>query len=161
MPEHRVLICEGDPNIRGMISLALMREGVDFDLANDGLEAIRLLDTSAYVAVVVDLTMPQVDGRDILRVIGHLPHPRPAVIVTAPDSSACDVDPLVVTCIARKPRGIIQMLSILAEFAARFEPASGVEESGDGFHRVNEPETGETGDDVGGDRRLRLGRKDR
>ena len=87
--------------------------------------------------------------------------PRPAVIVTAPDSSACDVDPLVVTCIARKPRGIIQMLSILAEFAARFEPASGVEESGDGFHRVNEPETGETGDDVGGDRRLRLGRKDR
>ena len=78
----RVLIVDDDDAIRMMVERVLRREAFEVDSARDGFEAIEKLAQNDYVAILLDLMMPRVDGLGVLQFLErNRPELRPAVIV--------------------------------------------------------------------------------
>jgi two-component system, OmpR family, response regulator len=63
----RVLIVEDHLKLARLIKRGLRREEVEVDLAGDGPEALAVIATTEYDAIVLDLMLPGIDGLDICR----------------------------------------------------------------------------------------------
>lgn len=86
----RVLVADDDENIRLIVGVVLRSRGLEVVFARDGWEAILLFseDPFKYQLVLLDLVMPVVSGRDVLRTIAAI-EPRTRVLLmtgTSPDS---------------------------------------------------------------------------
>ncbi len=68
-PLTRVLIIEDDPNIVDLIRSNLVVRGFDAVVSYDGSRALQLLETEQPDIVLLDLTLPDVDGFDLCRLI--------------------------------------------------------------------------------------------
>jgi len=62
-----VLVVEDDPSLGEVIVTALRDEGMEARLAQDGDEAMRMVDQLSPSAMVLDLMMPKRDGFSVLR----------------------------------------------------------------------------------------------
>ncbi|HYO24132.1 MAG TPA: ATP-binding protein [Lacipirellulaceae bacterium] len=71
----RVLLVEDHEDTRVAFSRLLGAQGATVDLAHDGREALRILGHHPPDAVLLDLMLPDMDGREVLR---HLSLHRPA-----------------------------------------------------------------------------------
>ncbi len=58
----RVLIAEDDTAVREFVSRALVHGGHEVATANDGLEALDVLNGAIYDLLVTDIVMPNLDG---------------------------------------------------------------------------------------------------
>ena len=89
--------------MRTMFRAALQIEGFAVVAVEDGLDALRHLDCDIPAAVVLDLGLPRVGGRDVHREIATRDDLRglPVVIVTG--GPVDDLDPADFACILRKP----------------------------------------------------------
>jgi DNA-binding response OmpR family regulator len=79
---HRVLVIEDDPTLRLVIQDNLGSEGYQVDVAADGASAVRQAQAATPDLIVLDLTLPDCDGLDliaILRLRGQIP----IIILTA------------------------------------------------------------------------------
>ena len=63
---HRVLLVEDDPTLRLVIGDNLGSEGYQVDVAADGCRAIKLVQAAAPNLIVLDLTLPDCDGFELL-----------------------------------------------------------------------------------------------
>ncbi len=63
----RILVVDDDPKIRSVLGRGLRFEGYDVQLAADGQEALRLARETPFDLVVLDLTMPRMDGLEVCR----------------------------------------------------------------------------------------------
>lgn len=63
----RVLVVDDDPQIRRAVRDALSREGMDVETAAEGEEALRLAGEEAFSLVITDLSMPNLDGLELVR----------------------------------------------------------------------------------------------
>lgn len=79
----RILVVDDDPGVRGVIELAL--DGYELFFAEDGLEALDVLEHQKVDAVVLDVMMPRLDGVETLRRIrlGETTGDLPVVMLTA------------------------------------------------------------------------------
>ncbi|HUQ41640.1 MAG TPA: response regulator transcription factor [Candidatus Limnocylindrales bacterium] len=80
-----VLVVEDDPALGDVIVTALKDEGLDARLAQDGDEAMRLVDSVSPSCIILDLMMPKRDGFSVLRELradGRIAR-LPVVVVTA------------------------------------------------------------------------------
>jgi DNA-binding response OmpR family regulator len=66
VPE-RVLVIDDDPALVRMIRLALLSEGLTVDTASDGLRGLEATERATYDLIVLDLQMPDMDGRAFFR----------------------------------------------------------------------------------------------
>ena len=82
-----ILVVDDEEYGRDMVRRRLCRAGYDVAVAGSGLEALRMLRTQTYDLILLDVMMPDVDGREVLRVLREvLPASDLAVImVTAKD----------------------------------------------------------------------------
>lgn len=98
-----MLIVEDDAALRALYRAALQLEGYAVVAVEDGVDALRHLEFDHPAAVVLDLDLPRLGGRDVQREIAaHVDTRRiPIVVVTGSDSS--DLDPRDFACILRKP----------------------------------------------------------
>jgi signal transduction histidine kinase/ActR/RegA family two-component response regulator len=71
----RVLLIEDHEDTRNAFSRLLGAHGAEINLAHDGREALRILGHHAPDAVLLDLMLPDMDGREVLQ---HLAQNRPA-----------------------------------------------------------------------------------
>ena len=62
-----VLLVDDIPSIRKISSLMLLREGHEVTTAEDGLEALQLMQLHRYDVVLMDLQMPVLDGLEAVR----------------------------------------------------------------------------------------------
>lgn len=62
----RILVVDDEADIRGLVRLSLELDGHDVDEAVDGLDALRVLDSSGPDLVVLDVAMPRLDGWGVL-----------------------------------------------------------------------------------------------
>ena len=76
----RILIVDDDPSILHLLSLIVSRQGYEALLACSGPAALELLDCAD--AVVTDLTMPEMDGLELLRAIRQRYDALPVILVT-------------------------------------------------------------------------------
>jgi two-component system, chemotaxis family, chemotaxis protein CheY len=67
-PCRRVLIADDDPVMRHLITTIVKQQEHDPVLANDGREAYRILQSdSQFAAAILDMTMPFLEGLDLIR----------------------------------------------------------------------------------------------
>lgn len=60
-----VLVVDDEAHIRRLISMQLERNGYEVTAATNGAKALECLRTKNYDAVVTDLSMPVMDGREL------------------------------------------------------------------------------------------------
>src|SRR5277367_6709497 len=70
-PKGRVLIADDEVALLRVYKRALVGAGYAVDLANDGAQAIDLVRLSEYDAIVSDISMPEMDGLELLRAVRH------------------------------------------------------------------------------------------
>ncbi|MFN2595500.1 MAG: response regulator transcription factor [Actinomycetota bacterium] len=63
----RILVVDDNPDIRLLVSTILQDEGYDVQVAIDGRDALRILETENPDAIVLDVMMPEMDGYGVLR----------------------------------------------------------------------------------------------
>jgi DNA-binding response OmpR family regulator len=98
-----VLIVEDDPSLRSTYRTALAFAGYSVIAVEDGVDALRHLEADTLEAVVLDLGLPRLHGRDVYREMRADPRTRaiPIVIVTGSDPSSLDTTEF--DCLLRKP----------------------------------------------------------
>ena len=66
-PSKDVLIVEDDDSIRSLVALALARAGLTCDTAEDGVYAVEHLTEKRYSVLLLDMSMPRLDGAGVLK----------------------------------------------------------------------------------------------
>jgi EAL domain-containing protein (putative c-di-GMP-specific phosphodiesterase class I) len=80
-PKSRVLVVDDEPDVRQIMVRMLTSQGYNVFAANDGDEALRMLDVEPMDLVVTDLSMPNVDGMTVLRKVRERNEELPVVLV--------------------------------------------------------------------------------
>jgi DNA-binding NtrC family response regulator len=78
--EFKVLVAEDDDIVRDVIVKFLGEQGYSVVVANDGLEAVKMLRLEDIKLVLSDLRMPGTDGMEVLRASLRI-NPRIAVVI--------------------------------------------------------------------------------
>ena len=117
-----VLVVEDDDELRGLYRDVLMMEGFDVHPCADGLTALRFLEHTKPVLIVLDLGLPDISGVDIYAELrAHADtHDIPVVICTGLDSAPEFPD----AKLLRKPCGPDQLLEVVRELLRDGDPAS-------------------------------------
>jgi DNA-binding response OmpR family regulator len=76
----RILVVDDEPEIRDFVIRALVAAGYTVDSASNGAEGLRQFAARGYALVILDLVMPETDGRAVLATL-HEDRPDQAVIV--------------------------------------------------------------------------------
>lgn len=115
----RILIVDDDSSIRTLLSVVASRAGVEADVAADGVEALEKLRTATYDLIVLDLSMPRMNGFDLVRELrGRNPRPAVIVLTALPERQHQSLDPEVVHCVVRKPFDLGTFMALFVATAA-------------------------------------------
>ncbi|PKH23515.1 two-component system response regulator QseB [Enterobacterales bacterium CwR94] len=82
----RILIIEDDRQIGDGLKMGLTQLGFTVDWFQDGESGRQALSAAAWDAVILDLSLPGMDGMDILRSWRQAGHDEPVLILTARDA---------------------------------------------------------------------------
>ena len=80
---NKVLLIDDDPALVRMIRLALLSEGLEVDTAADGLLGLEAVERAQYDIIVLDLQMPNLDGRGFFREYRARGGTTPVVLLSA------------------------------------------------------------------------------
>jgi len=78
-----ILVVEDDAATQQLLVALLRREKHDAAVAADGREAIQMLTDRVYDAVILDMMMPSVGGREVIDFITENRRPEPIIVCTA------------------------------------------------------------------------------
>jgi DNA-binding response OmpR family regulator len=78
-----ILLVEDDEAISQPLARALEREGHEVEIVADGLVAAAIGATGSHDLIILDLTLPSLDGLDVCRRIRHLRTAVPIIMLTA------------------------------------------------------------------------------
>lgn len=79
----RVLIVDDDPSILRMLRLVFVADGYQVTTATNGREALDAVEASSPRAIVLDLEMPVMDGREFFRELRAKGNSTPVLILSA------------------------------------------------------------------------------
>jgi two-component system, OmpR family, response regulator len=113
-PRPRILVVDDEPEIRDFIIRALVADGYVVDAATNGAEGLRQSASHGYALIILDLVMPETDGRTVLAALQQ-DRPEQAVIVL---SCVSDVA-MKVTCLDLGAKDYLTKPFALAELLAR------------------------------------------
>jgi DNA-binding response OmpR family regulator len=90
----RILAVEDDPRLQKLLLRGLSEDGFAVDLAADGEDGLHLASTEAYSAIVLDLLLPALSGRELLSTLRRRQVQTPVLILSARDTAADRIDGL-------------------------------------------------------------------
>jgi DNA-binding response OmpR family regulator len=82
MNRHRILVVDDEADIRLLLKELLERAGYDVEEAEDGRQALRLFYANPPALVILDITMPEMDGYQVLERLRDLSDV-PVIMLTA------------------------------------------------------------------------------
>jgi DNA-binding response OmpR family regulator len=82
-PANRILVVEDDPAVQKALRRLFETEGYSVETQSDGKSAIDSFRASAPAAIVLDLRLPKVSGRDVCKEIKSLAPTVPIVVLSA------------------------------------------------------------------------------
>ena len=80
---HDVLVVEDDTNARQTISIALERKGLRVMVAEDGVEAMRVLALRRFCVLLLDLVLPKADGYAVIAYVKENMPELPVIVMTS------------------------------------------------------------------------------
>ncbi|HYE12976.1 MAG TPA: sigma-54 dependent transcriptional regulator [Pyrinomonadaceae bacterium] len=78
----RILVAEDEANLRLVIQKELQRMGHEVKAAPDGEAALKLLEESNVDVLLTDISMPRMDGMELLRRVHERPNPPEVIMLT-------------------------------------------------------------------------------
>ena len=119
-----MLVVEDDPALRNLYRSALRQAGYAVIDVEDGVAALRALESTRPAAVVLDLALPGIDGRDLHRELRAHPHTRdiPVIVVSGEDTT--DLRESEFACILKKPLNLDTLLAAIEDCLRRRRYAS-------------------------------------
>src|SRR5665213_4176985 len=88
----RLLIVEDDRKLAEFLARGLRAECFAVDVAADGLEGKRHIDSYQYDVLILDLMLPKMSGTELLRLVRQSHPSLPVLILTARDSTEQKVE---------------------------------------------------------------------
>lgn len=82
-PTHRILVVEDDPAVQKALRRLFETEGYAVETQSDGKSAIDSFHSCAPAAMVLDLRLPKVSGRDVCKEIKAVAPTLPIVVLSA------------------------------------------------------------------------------
>ncbi len=67
MANERVLLVDDEPEFTELLGQRMETRGVDVDIAASGREALQKVGDKSYDAIVLDMSMPEMDGMETLK----------------------------------------------------------------------------------------------
>jgi len=111
---QRILLIDDEPQISAFVGRALEKAGYAVDVAAHAADGVRAAASGGYDLVILDLIMPDMDGRTALVTILRL-HPTQAVLILS-----CNSDPATkVECLDLGAMDYLSKPFSLAELSAR------------------------------------------
>ena len=89
----RLLVVEDDPALGSVLEATLNYGGFEIELARDGLAALEMIATTAFRAVILDLGLPDMDGRQLLKALRQR-RDLPILVVSGQDTEANRIEAL-------------------------------------------------------------------
>src|SRR3954451_17537383 len=79
-------ICEDDPHLRSVLERSLRREGFSVRMTSSGREAVDVFSASPPDLLVLDIGLPDADGRDVCQALRVNSVASPVIFLTAYDA---------------------------------------------------------------------------
>ena len=79
----RLLVVEDDPALAQALALALSRRGFHVSQSTNGRSALERATHEEFAAIVLDLTLPEMDGLEVLRAVRANGTTTPVIVLTA------------------------------------------------------------------------------
>ena len=114
----KILIIDDNTNITGLLSKVLKFQGMESDVSNDGRNGLDLIKNNKYDAVILDISMPEFTGIDVVNALnesGKIKENK-IIILSASITTDNDLSELKekgVHSVLQKPVEIDALLSIL------------------------------------------------
>lgn len=71
----KILLVDDEPLLRRLLETSVASYGYDYESAEDGMEAVEALEKGGFNVVITDMSMPRMDGMQLLKYIKeHHPH---------------------------------------------------------------------------------------
>jgi DNA-binding response OmpR family regulator len=108
-----ILVIEDDPSIRKGLELNLAVEGYQILSATDGSEGLRLIRERHPDLVLLDITLPRIDGFSVLRAMRKVDRETPVLILSARGQESSKVEGLSLGAddYMTKPFGLAELLA--------------------------------------------------
>jgi two-component system KDP operon response regulator KdpE len=112
MNQHRILVVDDEPQIQRFLNPALAASGYEVISASTGAEAERLAATSAPDLIILDLGLPDKDGKEVIETVRAFSDV-PIIILSARDREAEKIASLDLGAndYVEKPFGIGELLA--------------------------------------------------
>lgn len=103
MQRTKVLIVEDDASLRDLYRTSLKAAGYAVIAVEDGMDALRQIDMDPPEAVVLDLHLPRLSGRDVQKELASRDVTASIPIVVVTGTETFDLNEEDFACILRKP----------------------------------------------------------
>jgi DNA-binding response OmpR family regulator len=94
MNDRRILVVEDEPRVADFIARGLRAENYAVDVATDGRQGLAMASGNGYAAVLLDLMLPEIGGRDVCAAMRRAGNVTPVLMLTAMDALEDKVDGL-------------------------------------------------------------------
>ena len=124
-PAKVILVVEDDPDLRVFYRQVLMINGYTVIAVEDGIDALRRIETDPPDLVILDIELPRLGGRDVQQELAAHTATRhiPIMVVSGTDTKT--LDPVAFSCILRKPvtaEGLVAAVDECFRRAGRASP---------------------------------------
>ncbi|OWQ45092.1 sigma-54-dependent Fis family transcriptional regulator [Roseateles noduli] len=125
--DPRLLVIDDEPDLRTLYEMTLLREGFTLDSAGTVEDALELLGSRRYDAVITDMRLPDGSGLDILRWLEQKGRSERALVITAYGSAENAVEALKAGAYdyLTKPVDLRQFRMVVASALGRAPKAEG------------------------------------
>jgi CheY-like chemotaxis protein len=122
----RILVVDDDPEWLAVMTDLLETEGYDVAVAEDGIQALELLPRFEPFAVITDLQMPAMDGRELLETLRARRQPAPVIVMSCDCSEGTTGDLPGAQRVIEKSAPFDELLAVLAEIRPKASLAAGL-----------------------------------
>ena len=125
LTNQRVLVIDDEPDLRTLYEFSLARDGYEVHTAENVTQALELLRTQSFDAVITDMRLPDGLGLDIVKFLSQERRTERCVVITAYGSTENAVEALKAGAFdyLTKPVDLKQFRSVIAQ-ATRFPQAT-------------------------------------
>ncbi|HEY7127993.1 MAG TPA: response regulator [Ktedonobacterales bacterium] len=131
-----ILVADDDPDILEVITVLLTQEGYQIVACSNGLKALQQIDVQRPALAIIDLSMPVMDGSELIQRIRRQPGPQLPIILMTAFINLTMLEALQVDAYLAKPFDLEELLTHVQIFAGPPESSAAVEATSNRFSRL-------------------------